>query len=129
MTPSKLAIDIVLALDPASANCYRNPESYRLTLAGEPSSYPASVCEDVHDQARLVDSLLSKYGVVSLMQITYRVESDDGEFTTKPGVLRLLTRPDKIEEAVRNWCEEYCPEWDIRIQPRLVIDHFEYTHD
>lgn len=129
MTPSKLAIDIVLALDPTEANCYRNPEAYRTTLEGEPSTYPAFVCESVHAQARLIDDLLVTYGVVSTMQITYRIESDDGEFTTKPGVLRLLTRPDKVEEAVRRWCEEFCPEWDTYIKPRLEICHFEYVHD
>lgn len=129
MTPSKLAIDIVLALDTTSANCYHSPEAYRTTLEGEPSSYPAFVCEDVHAKAHLVDNLMATYGVVSMMQITYRIESDDGKFTTKPGVLRLLTRPDRVEEAVRSWCDEFCPEWITYIKPRLEICHFEYVRD
>jgi hypothetical protein len=119
----------VLALDPTLANCYRDPEAYRVTLDGTPSPYPAFVCMEVHERARLVDEQLTRRGALMPFVITYRIESDDGSFTTQPGVLRRLTREDKIEESVRSWCEEFCPEWDPRIQPRIVIDHYEYAND
>lgn len=125
--PSQLAIDIVLMLNPADANCYRNPEHYAITVNGAQSAYPAYVCEEVHAKARRVDAMLEFYEAVSLFAVTYTVISDDGSAETKPGLVKVLSRESCIRESVQKWLQEFGLGYEDEDHQSINVDvkHYE----
>jgi len=118
-SPSHLATEIVLALDPTLAN--RNPDAYKTTVDGQPSGWPKEVHDEVIARATAVETVLSDNKVQQTWIVDCNIRSDiDPEYTHRMS-LRFTCAENDLPAVVLDHMEHNEIYWDTRIHPILEI--------